>query len=257
MPHRPQRRYTIEVMGEPSEPKAPLSPIAPVLEYATPAAGGLVEIARFPSMAEASLSVAALAEQGITSQLLNAHTNALNYGGIAEIELVVGAQDADRAIIAMDRARLEELEPAEERADPHSIRDEQGREWPLAAVASFETVHLMRDAQTVLLSEHIKSYPPELVVRVNRPSGFGKRFILRVREEDLPRATRVISEAAAEDDDPRCPRCRSWQVRPIPLRFLVRLAVWIHLIPRRPDLTECQMCGRRGVKEEFAPIPLK
>ena len=35
---------------------------------ATPAAGGLVEIARFPSLAEASLSVAALAEQVSTLQ---------------------------------------------------------------------------------------------------------------------------------------------------------------------------------------------
>jgi hypothetical protein len=115
----------------------------------------------------------------------------------------------------------------------------------------------MRDVQTVLLSQHIKSYPPELVARGDRPAGHGKRFVLRVRKEDLPRAKKVLAEAAAEDDDPRCPRCQSWQARQISPRLWAKFAMMIHLIPRQPEVMECKMCGRRGLKEEFAPIPLK
>src|SRR5207302_1259190 len=88
----------------PEAPSAPAGSTPPVLEYATPRTGGLVEIARYSSSAEAELCAAVLQQEGITSKLLNANMNALNYGGIAEVELHVGAQDADRAVAILKRA---------------------------------------------------------------------------------------------------------------------------------------------------------
>ena len=90
---------------------------------------------------------------------------------------------------------------------------------------------------------------------------------LHVRPEDADQAAAIVADLAAgripvadddagptvdddADDDPRCPKCRSWQVRPHQslkedlLRFL-RL-----LPPTPPGVTtlECWRCGHRWVE---------
>jgi hypothetical protein len=53
------------------------------------------------------------------------------------------------------------------------------------------------------------------VPRGDRPPGEGKRFVLRVHEDDLDRARALLDDAEEdEDDDPRCPKCASHRVYP-------------------------------------------
>src|SRR5207245_2593169 len=86
------------------------------------------------------------------------------------------------------------------------------------AVAAFDSVRLMREAETVLSSARMCSFPPALAPRGDRPVREGKRFVLRVCEDDLERARELLAEAEAGESaegELRCPKCRSWRVYPV------------------------------------------
>jgi hypothetical protein len=245
-------------MPEQEEPESP--PPVPVLSYQTPGtSGSMVRVGRYANSEEAELRASALAEEGIPSQVFNANVNSLGipYAGFADVELHVRQEDAQRAaeVLARDAAE-NDLEPQEPSPSDPPPTDEDGNLLNLVPVVAFDSVRLMRDAQTILSSARIRTYPPTLVPRGDRPPGEGARFILRVADDDLDRARNVLAEADAdaasdEDDDAgRCPRCRSWRVFPVS-QFWKGLAATFGFGPEPQPLMECLACKYVGPKEEF------
>ena len=245
-------------MPEPEERES--TPPVPVLSYQTPGAGGsMVRVGSYANSEEAELRASALAEEGIPSQVFNANVNSLGipYAGFADVELHVRQEDAQHAaeVLARDAAE-DDLEPQEPSpADPPPT-DEHGNAVNLVPLVAFDSVRLMRDAQTILSSARIRSYPPALVPRGDRPPGEGARFILRVADDDLERGRHVLTEADAdaaseEENEGRCPRCRSWRVFPVS-QFWKGLAAMVGLGPEPQALMECLACKYVGPKEEFA-----
>jgi hypothetical protein len=245
--------------GVPEDP--PLARVRPVLSYATPGEsfGGMVTVARCANAAEAELYAGVLDEAGIRGHVLNQHTNALGapYAGWSDVEVQVLGSDAPRAREILNAAQNpDELELAED-ADEHPPVDDEGRPLALAVVAAFEHAGAMRDAATILASTNIRAYTPRLVPRGDRPPGEGKRFVLRVDEDDADRARSVLEAAAAEDageggadDEPRCPKCRSWRVYPTGGGVLQAVGKLFGR-PAVPEGFECLACGHRGEKFDF------
>ena len=182
----------------------------------------MVTVARCANAAEAELYAGALADAGIPAHVLNRNTNALGaYVGAADVEVQVLESDAGRARELLNAVQNpDELEPADEADDPPPA-DDEGRPLALEVVAAFEHAGAMRDAATILAAANVRAYTPRLVPRGDRPPGEGKRFVLRVQEDDADRARSVLEAAAEEDaaeggaeDEPRCPKCRSWRSLP-------------------------------------------
>jgi hypothetical protein len=245
-------------MADQEEPEP--RPAVPVLSYQTPGAiGAMVRVGRYANSEEAELRASALAAEGIPSQVLNANVNSLGipYAGFADVELHVRQEDARRAaeVLACDAAE-DDLEPQEPSPTDPTLTDDDGNELHLIPLVAFDSVRLMRDAQTVLSSARIRTYPPALAPRGARPPGQGARFILRVAEDDLERARRVLTEAdadaASEDENEgRCPRCRSWRIFPVS-QFWKAVAAMVGMGPKPQPLMECLACKYVGPKEEFA-----
>jgi hypothetical protein len=239
---------------EQSEP----SPAVPVLSYQTPGAiGAMVRVRRFANSGEAELRASALAAEGIPSQVFNANASSLGYPGFVDVELHVRQEDAQRALEVLARdAAEDDLEPQEPSPADPSPTDDNGNAVNLVPLVAFDSVRLMRDAQTILSSARIRTYPPALAPRGDRPPGQGARYILRVAEDDLERARHVLTEAdadaASEDENEgRCPRCRSWRVFPVS-QFWKSLAAMVGVGPKPQPLMECLACKYVGPKEEFA-----
>ena len=154
-----------------------------------------------------------LANEGIRSQIFGANINQVDWFWqvFNDVELIVQEADAQRAKDVLSRTTLDDVEPADEPENGPTPMDEHGN--LLAPVAAYETPADLRDGQTVLASEHIAAYGPKLVMRGDKPSGTGRRFILRVAERNLEAAQALLAEEADENkDEPRCPKCGSWQV---------------------------------------------
>jgi hypothetical protein len=234
-------------------------PAVPVLSYQTPgASGAMVRVGSYGNNEEAELRASALAAEGIPSRVFNGNVNSLGipYAGFADVELHVRQEDAQRAaeVLARDAAE-DDLEPQELSPADSPPTDDDGNALNLVPLVAFDSVRLMRDAQTILSSARIRSYPPTLVRRGDRPPGQGARFILSVAEDDLERARRVLEEAdadaASEDENGgRCPRCRSWRVFPVS-QFWKGLAAMVGMGPTPQPLMECLACKHVGTKEEF------
>jgi hypothetical protein len=245
-------------MADQEEPEP--RPVVPVLSYQTPGATGtMVRVGSYANSEEAELRASALAEEGIPSQVFNANVNSLGipYAGFADVELHVRQDDAQRAaeLLARDAA-ADDLEPQDPSPTDPPPTDEAGNPLNLVPLVAFDSVRLMRDAQTILSSARIRSYAPTLVPRGDRPPGQGARFILRVAADDLDRARHVLTEAdadAASDDENqgRCPRCRSWRVYPVS-QFWKGLAAMVGMGPEPQPLMECLACKYIGPKEEFS-----
>src|SRR5882672_9576372 len=165
---------------------------APILSYATPSSSRMIKLARYRDVNEAELHAAALAAEGISARVLNANMNTMGYPGMADVELHVRDDQADDALAILDQAKNEEMEPVPDPVDAPPPRDALGQEVCLLPAAAFHNLRLMRDAQTVLLSDGINSFPPTLVPRGDRPPGIGKRFVLRVAEADADRARELL-----------------------------------------------------------------
>jgi hypothetical protein len=244
----------------PSPNDPPLARVRPVLSYATPGAtlGRMVTVARCANGAEAELYAGALADAGIPAHVLNRNTNALGaYVGAADVEVQVLESDAGRARDLLNAVQNpDELEPADEADDPPPA-DDEGRPLALAVVAAYDHAGAMRDAATILAAANVRAYTPRLVPRGDRPPGQGKRFVLRVQEDDADRARSVLEAAAEEDaaeggaeDEPRCPKCRSWRVYPIGGGVLQAIGKLFGR-PAVPEGFECLACGHRGEKAKF------
>lgn len=212
-------------------------------------------LARFGTNEEAEMHAAELDAQGIGVQILNAHVNALGipYSGLSDVELHVRAGDAARAAQVLKHAGGEDLEPAPEGGLAEPAVDEQGHPVPVVPLAAFESVRLLREAQTVLASARLSSYPPKLVPRGDRPPGIGKRFQLAVAEDDLERAQFLLrqAESDAAEELPRCPKCASWRVYPVG-HLLQSLVATFGLGPKPAEELECLACHHRGPAAEFA-----
>lgn len=261
-----------EEQPAPPEPAgAPVVPYAsaglPVLPYASAASSAdgrrTVVVSRGASGPEAALLASALNAAGIEAEIINHHTDALRlYVGGTDVKLLVMAEDAERAAEVIRLARSDEVEPADADSPGHPAApapvDDDGRPVSLVPVAAFDHVRPMRAAATVLSSARIDPFPPTLVARGDRPPGTGKRFVLRVREDDLERARAVLEDAEAEaeeEDDPQCPKCGSHRVYPFGggiLRVLARMVGF-----GGPDGAggaagfECLACKYRGPAAEF------
>jgi hypothetical protein len=214
-----------------------------------PIPAGWVKLVTCGTANEAELIAAVLAAEGIQAQVFGANINAVDWFWqvFNDVDLLVQEREAQRAHETLSRASNDDVEPAEEPAGSMPPSDEQGK--LLVPVGAFDNVRNLRDAQTVLASARIDAYAPRLVLRGDRTAGVGKRFILRVAEEDLEKARSLLVEEAEENrDEPRCPRCGSWRVTrrtsfPMHLADLVGLA--------GPGEIQCDSCNYRADAAEF------
>jgi hypothetical protein len=206
---------------------------APILGYQTSRSGRGVTVAWCADAMEAELLCNELNANGVLAVTANEHVvSALQgYVGFVRVEVQVAVEDRDRAAAVL--ARLpgrNDVEPAEEPADGSAdfTTDESGARLPLAVVAEYPTAQEMLEASAVLGSVRVQTFLPDLVPRYPAPdpdtadpdAGAQRPpplFRVRVLEDDLPRARRVLEESdgaddAGEEDDPRCPKCASWRV---------------------------------------------
>lgn len=237
-------------MSEPSNEPSEI-PIARriVLPYHAALPTSAVTVRKCRDVLEAQLYANELAAHDIDYYVMNQNTSDVlsGYVGFTSVELQVRREDAEhaKAVLATMDIDPADVEPAEP-ADPDQPIPDPGREGMLATAAAFENPRSMLDAAAVLGAGHIESFLPLLVPRGDRPAGAGKRFILRVRQDDVQQAAELLSRAAAEeaeDDEPRCPRCGSYRVTPVPQlrRNLVDFLLGRHT----PKLTECLRCHHR------------
>jgi hypothetical protein len=211
---------------------------------------GWVYLRTFGAADEAELCAALLGAEGIEAQVFGARANVVDWFWqvFNRVDLIVRETDVARAEEVLSQKPVDDLEPAEEPPNAPPPADENGR--ALVQVAAFETAVAMRDAQTILASEKIDSYTPRLVRRGERPAGVGKRIVLRVTQEHLAAARKLLAEQAKEDEDQlRCPKCGSWSVSSRK-GFLTGLAGVVGL--GGPVEAECNVCHYRGEESEFS-----
>jgi hypothetical protein len=215
-----------------NEPPSP----APVLAYQSPRSGKGVTVAWCADAMEAELLCNELQANGVPAVTANEHiVSALQgYVGFVRVEVQVAVEDRDRAAAVL--ARLpgrNDVEPADEPADGSAdfTTDDSGARLPLAVVAEYDTAQEMLEASAALGSARVQTFLPDLMPKRPRPApGQGPtpgdaddadrpppRFRVRVLEEELPRAQRVLQESdgdedSGDEDDPRCPKCASWRV---------------------------------------------
>jgi hypothetical protein len=246
-----------------SSPPANPQPVLPVLGYADAGIareGDLVTIGYFTNNTEPAVRVAALEAAGIPAVLQNQNMGGLGwYSGAIPVELQVRRIDLARAEEVIKSATSEDLEPAEEEP-PHAAEARAGVVGapPLVVIARFDTVRAMRDTAVLLESARIAAVLPRLVSRGDHPPGEGKRFILRVAEEDLERAEHVLQQAKEEEDEeggdndePRCPKCGSWRTFPVPT--FLRTILYALRMGEKPgrDEMDCLACKYRGPRRDF------
>ena len=241
---------------------------SPLLDPKDIAANEPVTIGVCLDMAGAEMVAAAIGGAGIGCHLLNRNTNVLGaYAGASGVELQVRAADAAaaREIFLRHFSDTDYLEPAEDDPsdrdgpdappDADTALDAKGRPVELAVAAAFDRPRALLDAATTLGAARVECFLPTLVPRGDRPPGEGKRFILRVRREDLERALSVLAKAEAdgdEEEDPRCPKCGSWQVHPVAYFWAgVLRTLTLGLYPAPPPEADCLRCGHRWPVERL------
>ena len=202
-----------ESQPSPSAPRPQL-----VLSYQAPILTSPVTVRSCFDAMEAQLCGNVLAAQGIDYYIMNQNTNTLGpYSGFSRVEVQVREEDARQAseLLARFQADPLDVEPQEPDGPEQAVSDPSGK-WTLAVAAAYETPRELFDAAATLGASRIDSFLPALVPRGDRPRGSGKRFLLRVRDDDLERAKDILAQSIAEDDDdePRCPACGSWRVAP-------------------------------------------
>ncbi len=229
--------------------------IPPLLSYAMPMDNAMVRLASFGNASEAELQAAELGAEGIRTTVLNGNVNSLGmpYSGFSRVEIHVHPDDVERATAVLALATSDDLEPVDD-ANAVPVTDDEGHSVTLAPVAAFESVRLLRDAQTILAAGHVSSHLPIMAPRGDRPPGQGKRFILRVCEDDLDKARRLLDAAEDEADaeDFRCPQCHAWRVIPVPQIWKSFVAL-ICFTSAPEEQMECLACKHHGPKAEFLP----
>jgi hypothetical protein len=120
-------------------------------------------------------------------------------------------------------------------------------------VGEFDTAREMYDCAATLGSVRIEPILPNLVRRPEDAAPSGRKFVVRVLEEDLGRAKRILAEAKDEsedEDEPRCPACASWHVGKRVDGLFATLARWFGAgrsaaDPSPPGKWECYRCHHR------------
>ncbi len=206
---------------------------------------------------EAQLCGNELETNGIRYQLLNSSTRAVMamYGSFIQVPLQVMSDDVDRArTLLAEHLRPEsadQLEPAEadDPAKPHEILGEDGEPVQLLAAGAFDSVHEMREASLILEAGRIEAYVPRLVAKPAEPHA-ARQFIVRVQEDDLPRARALLKRDPESDSaEPRCPRCGGWNVYEIKHEFTNMVLMFVG--KRKPLQCECLKCHYVGLRDEF------
>lgn len=221
----------------------------PVLPYQPSLPTSAVTIRQFRQIYEAQLFANELATHGIDYYVMNQNTNDVmgTYVGFTFVELQVREQDVERATAVLANLELNplEVEPAEA-TDPDQPLPNPAGNGMLVSAAAFDNPRSLFDAAATLGAARIESFLPTLVARGNRPAGVGKRFILRVMQDDVEQAKGLLDQAAEEeskDDEPRCPQCGSFRVMPLPQ---VRARLINFLLGRQtPQIMECLRCQQR------------
>jgi hypothetical protein len=227
----------------------------PVLGYQGPRSGKTARVATCADAAEGHVLAGELAGYGIPAAVLNENTSALGaWGGNAVVKVEVALEDAERAFEIINRLRSgDDLEPDEDPDDGSAgfATDEHGRCDPLAVVAEYDTAREMYDCAATLGSVRIEAFLPNVVRRPEGAVPSGRKFVVRVLEEDLGRAQRILGEAqseAEEDDEPRCSACGSWHVGNRVNGLLARMARWLggrNDSPDPPGQWQCYRCGKK------------
>lgn len=174
------------------------------------------------------------------------------YSGTTAVELWVREEDANAAREILARSP-DDLEPVDDPGDALPVLGENGVMIQLVAIASYEKMRDFRDAAAVLASARIRIFPPALRSRGDRPPDPTKRFILKVGQPDEERATQLLAQSRADDqeeDDPRCPKCNSWRVVGVS-QFLNGLKAFFGLGPWPAREMECLACGHKARPAEF------
>lgn len=228
-----------------AEPTRPI-----VLPYQSAVLQAPVTVRKFFDPIEAQIYANELAAHDIEYAIVNQNTPGFLgwYSGFSQVELQVREADAAIAGELLDRLKLEpgEVEPAEPTDANTPIPDANGN-GQLVAAAAYEDARQLHDAAAVLGAAHVECFLPTLVPRGDRPPGIGARFIIRVRETDLERARQILSAENPEDheDEPRCPKCGSWQTYLLPAPWP---GLWNFLTGRagpHPREVECLRCHHR------------
>ncbi|HSZ57034.1 MAG TPA: hypothetical protein VK797_15310, partial [Tepidisphaeraceae bacterium] len=154
--------------------------------------------------------------------------------------------DAAVADELLSRLKIEpgELEPAEQ-GDANAPIPGSNGEGLLVAAAVYEDPRKLYDAAGLLGAAHVECFLPVLVPRGDRPKGTGARFVIRVREADLERARQVLAADREREDEPRCPKCGSWQTYLLPAPWP---GLWNFLTGRATvdaRQVECLRCHHR------------
>jgi hypothetical protein len=107
----------------------------------------------------------------------------------------------------------------------------------------------MYDCAATLGSVRITPFLPNLVRRPEGAAPSGRKFVLRVLEEDLGRANRILAEAkdeSEEEAEPRCPSCGSWHVGKRVDGLFATLARWLGAAsgPAVAGQWQCYRCGK-------------
>jgi hypothetical protein len=213
----------------------------------------MVRLASFANASEAELHAAELGAEGIRTTVLNANVNSLGmpYSGFSMVEVHVHPDDVERAKAVLALVTSDDLEPVDD-PETTATTDAQGHPTALVQVAAFESVRLLRDAQTILGAGHVRSHAPRLAPRGNRPAGQGRRFILKVDADDLEKARGLLEEASnnVDDEDFRCPKCHAWRVIPVPQVWKSIVAL-ICFTSAPEEQMECLACKYQGPKADF------
>lgn len=220
----------------------------PVLPYQPLLPTSAVTVRQCRDICEAQLFANELAAHGIDYYVMNQNTSVLGtYVGFTYVDLQVREQDVERAAAVLSKLEINPLdvEPAEA-IDPDQPLPDPNGNGMLVSAAAFDNPRSLHDAAANLGAARIESFLPALVPRGDRPAGAGKRFVLRVHQEDAERAGDLLARAAqeeADEDEPRCPQCGSYRVMPVPQ---LRAKLINFLLGRRtPELMECLRCHQR------------
>jgi hypothetical protein len=231
--------------GDEAPPARPV-----VLAYQSVVLQAPVTVRKFFDPIEAQIHANELAAHDIEYALLNQNApGALGwYSGFAQVQLQVREEDAAIANELLSRLRIEpgEVEPADE-SDPQAPIPDPGGQGVLVSTAAYEDPRQLYDAAGLLGASHIECFLPVLIPRGDLPRGMGARFVVRVREGDLERAQKVLSaeDDADQEDEPRCPRCGSWQTYLLPAPWP---GLWNFITGRagrRSRQIECLQCHHR------------
>jgi hypothetical protein len=221
-----------------------------VLAYQSAVLQAPVTVRRFFDPMEAQIHANELAAHDIEYAILNQNTPGFLgwYSGFAQVELQVREGDAAVADELLSRLKIEpgEVEPVEE-SDANAPIPGSNGEGLLVAAAVYEDPLQLYDAAGLLGAAHVECFLPVLMPRGDRPIGTGARFVIRVREADLERARQVLAAEGEHEDEPRCPKCGSWQTYLLPAPWP---GLWNFLAGRAPNdarQVECLRCHHRWV----------